>query len=285
MNGTIDLHIHSNRSDGIHSPREVVRLAAEAGLSAMALADHDALDGVDEALDEGEHLGVIVIPAVELSVAHRDHEDVHLLGFHINHRDPLLCATMDYYRSERTRRCERMVQRINERLALRRKLPIDMAEIEALAAGSVGRPHMARVLIAHGYARTMQDAFEQYLIPCNVPKHYLTAAEAIDEIHRTGGVAVLAHPHSITDDNAILAEVVNELVSLGLDGLEAYNNLCDSDEMSRLERLASDHGLIVTGGSDFHGNNDGLEIGLVRGSIRVPDTLLEPLAQRARRTT
>jgi hypothetical protein len=143
---------------------------------------------------------------------------------------------------------------------------------------------MARVLMAHGYVRTMQDAFEQYLIPCDVPKSYFPMAEAIAEIHRTGGVAVLAHPHSISDDRNVLENLVAEFVSLGLDGIEAYNNLCDDDESAFLQRLALRHGLLVTGGSDFHGGNDGIEIGRVRGSITVPADLLAPLAAKARRT-
>jgi predicted metal-dependent phosphoesterase TrpH len=140
------------------------------------------------------------------------------------------------------------------------------------------------VLLAHGYARTMQDAFEQYLIPCNVPKSYFPMAEAIAEIHRTGGVAVLAHPHAISDDRRTLEALVAELVPLGLDGIEAYNNLCDEEGMAHLHHLARQHGLLVTGGSDFHGGSDGIEIGKVRGSVTVPASLLPPLADRARRT-
>jgi hypothetical protein len=284
MADIIDLHIHSNRSDGIHPPREVVAMAAAAGVTAMALADHDALDGIDDALEEGARLGIAVIPAVELSVAYADLEDIHLLGFHVDHRDQRFLQQLQHYRDGRTTRCHRMVERINQRLAARGKKPISLAEIEEQAAGAIGRPHMARVLMAHGYVRTMQDAFEQYLIPCDVPKSYFPMAEAIAEIHRTGGVAVLAHPHSISDDRNVLENLVAEFVSLGLDGIEAYNNLCDDDESAFLQRLALRHGLLVTGGSDFHGGNDGIEIGRVRGSITVPADLLAPLAAKARRT-
>jgi hypothetical protein len=260
-------------------------MAAAAGVSALALADHDALDGIDEAIEEGNRLGVAVIPAVELSVAYGNLEDVHLLGFHVNHRDERLLQQMVFYREERASRCVRMVELINQRLANRGRKKIELAEIEEQAAGAIGRPHMARVLIAHGYARTMQDAFEQYLIPCNVPKSYFPMADAIAEIHRTGGVAVLAHPHSITDDRQTLETLVAELVPLGLDGIEAYNNLCDDENMAYLQHLAQKHGLLVTGGSDFHGGSDSIEIGRVRGSVTVPATLLAPLSARARRTS
>lgn len=283
MSDIIDLHVHSTRSDGIHTPREVVGLAAAAGVSALALADHDALDGIDEAMAEGTRLGVTVIPAVELSVAYQDLDDIHLLGYYVDHLDEGLQRQLAFYREERATRCVRMVERINQRLLRRRRSPLDLSEIEELAAGAIGRPHIARVLMARGYARTMQDAFEQYLIPCNVPKSYFPMADAITEIHRTGGVAVLAHPNSITDDRQQLTGLIAELIPLGLDGIEAYNNLCDEVGTAWLQHLARQHGLLVTGGSDFHGGNDGIELGRVRGSITVPASLLPPLAARARR--
>lgn len=284
MADIIDLHIHSDCSDGIYPPRQTVVLAAAAGVSAMALADHDTLNGIDKAMEEGALRGVTVIPAVELSVAYRDLDDIHLLGFHLDHHDPQLKEKLAYYRDERARRCVRMIERINRRLSARGRNPLLLDEVEVPEGGAVGRPHIARALMARGYARTMQDAFEQYLIPCNVPKQRFPLAEAIEEIHRTSGVAVLAHPHSITTDQRELAVLVAEMVSLGLDGLEVYNNLCDTDDIAFLTSLTQRHDLVITGGSDFHGGNDGIEIGKVRGSYTVPDTLLVPLAARSKRS-
>ncbi len=272
---TVDLHVHSNHSDGLHPPADLVRMAAQQGLAAIAIADHDSVDGIDEALAAGKRLGVEVVPAVELSVELGRHHDMHILGYHINHRDTYLAQMLAEFRTNRGNRGRAIVEKINQRLMDGRRTPLSYDEVIDIAGGAVGRPHIGRVLVERGYARDMEDAFRRYLIPCNVPKHYLPAGDAIAEIRRTGGVAVLAHPMTVSDDRRELRRVVTELSALGLDGLEVFNNMCYKDDMLFLEFLSGELGLLMTGGSDFHGFEDDVEIGIGRGGLAVSQRLAE----------
>lgn len=281
MKQLIDLHLHSNYSDGVRTPAELVDMACRLGLKAIALADHDTVDGVDEAVAAGKSCGLEVLPALEFSVAFGPYRDVHLLGYLLDHRDPGLLATLAEFREKRERRSEAIIDKINEKLAVEGKLPIDKAEVAALAGGALGRPHIAQVLMANGYAGGMQDAFSRYLIPCDVPKRYFPVEEALATVRRLGGVAVLAHPTSITAERATLTRVIDELAALGLDGLEAYNNICSEQESEFLRYFAEKSRLIWTGGSDYHGIEDGIEMGSGRGSMAVPYSCVEALKERA----
>lgn len=284
MQRLVDLHIHTNHSDGIHPPARVVELAAEQGLAAIAIADHDTVSGIDEAMAAGAALGVEIITSVELSVEYGKFHDVHLLGYLMDHRDPGLNQLLADYRERRDARGKAIVEKINARLKTHRLPPISYEEVAALAKGSLGRPHIARVLIGKGAARDMEDAFRRYLVPCNVPKKYFPVREAIETVHGLGGVAVLAHPTSITTDRGLLKTVVSDLAAMGLDGLEVFNNMCFSDDMIFLEGLARTHDLTMTGGSDFHGTEDDVEIGVGRGGLAVSYRWVERLREiRARR--
>ena len=150
----------------------------------------------------------------------------------------------------------------------------------AFTRDTIGRPHIARALLERGYASTVEDAFKRYLVPCNVPKCYWPIDDAIHEIKRIGGVSVLAHPTSVSTDRQVLRDIIVELAEIGLDGIEVYNNMAHAEEMEFLRRLAIELGLFMTGGSDFHGIEEGLELGKGRGGIRFSDTLLTPLRER-----
>jgi predicted metal-dependent phosphoesterase TrpH len=284
MGKYIDLHLHSRYSDGLHSPGELVRMAAEKGLRAIALTDHDSVDGIDEALAAGERLGVEIIPAVELSVAFRGYRDVHLLGYLIDHRDQTFAARLAAFRKSRDERGRTIVDRINSRLSRDNRGSIAYEEVLAVAGGAVGRPHIARVLIGRGLARDMEDAFDKFLKPCNVSKLQFPMAEAITEIQRIGGVAVLAHPSSISAERAILKTMIGEMVTMGLDGLEVFANMCYKDDIIYFNDLATRMGLAVTGGSDYHGFDDEVEIGHCRSgealSYRWVETLKEVRERR-----
>jgi len=264
MEKLIDLHLHSNYSDGLHAPGELVRMAAEKGLRAIALTDHDSVDGIAEALAAGEIHGVEVIPAVELSVAFRGYRDVHLLSYLIDHRDQAFAARLAAFRRSRDERGRTIVDRINARLSRDNRGCIAYEEVLAVAGGAVGRPHIARVLIGKGLARNIEDAFDKFLKPCNVPKFQVPMVEAITEIKRIGGVAVLAHPSSISTERAILKTVIGEMAAMGLDGLEVFSNMCYKDDIIFFNYLATQMGLAVTGGSDYHGFDDDIEIGHCR---------------------
>jgi 3',5'-nucleoside bisphosphate phosphatase len=277
MNNLIDLHLHSNYSDGVRTPAELVTMASELGLRAIALADHDTVDGIDEALAAGAACGLEVLPALELSVAFGPYSDVHLLGYLLDHRDPALLETLQEFRLKRETRGEAIIDRINEKLATEGRAPITSQEAAALAGGALGRPHIAQVLLGKGYVANMQDAFVRYLIPCDVPKRYFPVDEALSTIKRLGGVAVLAHPTTITNERAVLAGVLNELCALGLDGLEAYNNVCSEQESGYLRSYAVHKGLVWTGGSDYHGIEEGICMGTGRGSMAIPYSCVEDL--------
>lgn len=277
MKNLIDLHLHSTYSDGVRTPAELVTLAKGLGLKAIALADHDTVDGIDEALVAGGACGLEVLPALELSVAFGPYRDVHLLGYLLDHRDPGLLATLKEFRDKRETRGEAIIVKINEKLALEGKGSITNEEAAALAGGALGRPHIAQVLMAKGYAGNMQEAFNRYLVPCDVPKRYFPADEALATVRRLGGVAVLAHPTSISAERTTLTGIIDQLCDLGLDGLEAYNNICSDQESAFLRALAEKKGLMWTGGSDYHGIEEGIGIGTGRGGMAVPYTCVDAL--------
>jgi predicted metal-dependent phosphoesterase TrpH len=261
----IDLHVHSTCSDGLLPPEEVVKKAAAEGVTLLALADHDSIVGIPAAIATGKTVGVTVVTAVELSVEYRRYNDVHLLGFGIDAGDTRLAALLEKFKERRESRGERIVERINERLVCEGRVPITVAAVRALAKGALGRPHIARVLMNAGYVREMEEAFTRYLEPCNVPKEYFPIADALAEIHRLGGVAVLAHPQSVDSDRSAIRRIVGELKALGLDGIEAHNTMGSTDDAFALERLALDLGLLATGGSDYHGFDGDSPMGTIRG--------------------
>ena len=282
MNNLVDLHMHSTYSDGVRTPSELVAMACKLGLKAIALADHDAVDGIDEALTAGTACGLEVLPALEFSVTFGSFSDVHILGYLLDHRDPGLGETLKEFRAKRETRSEAIVDKINEKLHIEGKDAISSAEAAALAGGALGRPHIAQVLMSKGYARGMQDAFNRYLVPCDVPKRYFPVDEALATIRRLGGVAVLAHPTSVATERATLAEIIDALCDMGLEGVEAYNNICGDQESAFLRDYAEKKGMVWTGGSDYHGIEEGISMGTGRGNMAVPYRCVEQLRRLIR---
>jgi predicted metal-dependent phosphoesterase TrpH len=245
----IDLHAHTTASDGRMAPRDLVRAAARAGVTVLAVTDHDTADGLDEALAEGPAAGVRVLPGVELST-HAGGMDVHILGYFIDPREPALtglCAALRRSRVERIRRMVGALQAAGVR--------VTEEEVFAEAGpGTVSRAHVARVLVRRGIVPTFARAFERYLgrnARAYVPSSALTPAEAVLRIRGAGGVPVLAHPGDLADDGIIPA-----LVQDGIEGLEAFSHNARPSEVERYVRIARDFRLLVTGGSDFHGETD-----------------------------
>jgi len=277
MEKYMDLHIHTFHSDGVYSPSDIVRMALERGLKAIAISDHDSVAGVDEAMEAGKRFGVEVVPAVELSVSYKNFHDVHLLGYYIDHHDARFSEMLRNFRDVRSRRGKAIVEKINARLANEHKPPISLDEASETAKGALSRLHIARVIVDKGLVRNVQDAFTRYLQPYDVPKEYLAMEDAIAEVRRIHGVTVLAHPPSITEDRKTMSTLVGELAVLGLDGLEVFNNLCFKDDMIFFESLCEKLQLAMTGGSDFHGVEDDVEIGIGRGALSVAYHLLERL--------
>jgi predicted metal-dependent phosphoesterase TrpH len=280
LQGYIDLHIHSNCSDGAFSASEIVDQALENELSTIAIADHDSVANVAAGIASAQQAGIENIPAVELSVHYKSYQDVHLLGYGLDHADTVFCKKLEVLREKREHRNDEILARVNERLIHEGRAEIGLSQVLVYAKGVIGRPHIARALLEKGYVKNVEDAFRRYLVPCNVPKHYWPVADAISEIRRLGGLAVLAHPTTISTDRHELRSVLAELAEMGLDGVEVFNNLAQPDEMEFLKRRAEESGLLVTGGSDYHGIEAGLEMGRGRGGIRFSDNLLAPIKAR-----
>jgi 3',5'-nucleoside bisphosphate phosphatase len=255
----VDLHAHSTASDGSRAPADVIREAKRIGLAAIALTDHDTVAGIPEAISVGVDLGVRVVPGVELSAVEGDVE-THILGLHLSDTRELE-AKLVALREMRRTRAERMVHRLNE-LGVR----IEFASVlEQAAGGAIGRPHVARAMIAEGWAVDFRDAFDRYLgngRPAYVTKERLAVSEATALIHRAGGLAILAHPsHSGT------LERIAAFVDQGMDGVEVRHPSHSAEDTARLAALVEHFSLVPSGGSDWHGSSDGPR---TLGMMRVP---------------
>lgn len=267
----VDLHAHSTASDGSLPPTEAVNAAHAAGLAAFALTDHDTLAGIPEAQAAADACGLRLIPGVELSV-HQGADEVHLLGLHI--RDvAALQERLEEFRGYRRSRAETMVAKLN---AHGIGVSFDAVLAEA-AGGAIGRPHVARALVAGGHVRDMREAFDKWLgaaKPAYVDKERLDIADGIQIIHDAGGIAVYAHPGPEGR-----REKIEPLVAAGLDGIEVKHPSHSREDELRLASLAAFFGLVVSGGSDWHGAMQG---GRVLGAMQVPASWLELQDRRVR---
>ncbi|HXZ85305.1 MAG TPA: PHP domain-containing protein [Myxococcota bacterium] len=297
MSERFDFHTHTRVSDGSLSPAELVQRAAHNRLCGLALTDHDTVDGVAEARAEGERAGVEVLAGIELSVNEANGaRAMHVLGLGLDHGDPALRARLAQLRASRETRAARIVAHLRAA-----GIELELSAVEAQAGGgSIGRPHVARALVELGAARDVEDAFARYLRrgrPAYEPNAPLSAREAIELVHAAGGVAVLAHPplSAGIDAPGGLEAFVERLLPLGLDGLEVWHPNHKPTQVRRLRRLAQAHGLLETGGSDFHGaDRPEIDVGRGRaGKLRIGREVRAALearlaarrAQRARELT
>lgn len=264
----IDLHIHTTASDGLLTPKEVVQLAVEEGLSAISITDHDTIEGYRAAKEKAEELGIELIPGVELSVSHMD-EDFHLLGYLIDYENPEFLKKISSFQEERRIRGEKMVEKLNE-------LGIDLSieTVKSIAGNSsVGRPHVADALVKEEFVHTYEEAFARYLgyhAQAYVPKRFLTPQDGIELIHLVRGVAILAHPGT----SKLAHKAIYDFLPMGLDGIEAYHYKHDRETTRSLTTLAKKLGLIYSGGSDCHGRK---KHKILIGSVKVPYSCLDML--------
>ena len=257
-----DLHVHTQASDGVYSPEEVCHFAIQSGLGAIAITDHDTMDGFLKLKIPVP--GLEVIPGVEISTTW-EKLDLHILGYHVSLEKGSLEEKLINFRSERQRRIARMVEK-----ATNLGFPVTVNEAEAFAQGdSIGRPHLARALVARGYFDDEKTVFAELLAngaPAYVPREKLSPEEGIKAILSSGGVPVLAHPGLYPE----VIKIISELVSYGLKGIEVYYPLHSQEFINVLLKIAKPYGLIVTGGSDFHGvpgdslGNAGVDMETVR---------------------
>ncbi|MFQ6097241.1 MAG: PHP domain-containing protein [Armatimonadota bacterium] len=270
----VDLHIHSTASDGTQTPEEIVAEAAERGLTAIAIADHDTVSGIDAALRAAEGLNIEVIPAVEINTDVGVTE-AHITGYYIDHHNAALLRLLQSIKDKREQRAAEMVRRLREL-----GIPIQMdAVLDVAAGGSIGRPHVARALTRMGICDVPQEAFERFLKrgrPAYVRRYKLTPKQAIDAIGDAGGIPTLSHPGLMHADHLIPG-----LVRDGIQAIEAYHTDHSRADTQRYLRIADEFGLVVVGGSDSHGPRGTRPIPMA--CVEVPDDVLEALRARSRR--
>lgn len=270
----VDLHIHSTASDGRYSPQEIIGKAAGLGLETIALADHDSIDGIAPALEEVRKLKRLqFIPGVEVSTDVPNGE-VHVLGYFIDYTSEELAAALARFRHSREGRAQGMIDRLKE-------LGINLSweRVREIAGdGAIGRPHIAQAMLEKGYISSIKEAFDKYIArdgPAYVEREKMTPVEAVQLVLRSRGIAVMAHPFTVPEPEAMIAE----LKAAGMAGIEAYYNGYTAEEIGQLIAMARNHGLMVTGGTDYHGLDDSKET--MMGGVGVPVAVVQGLIARA----
>jgi predicted metal-dependent phosphoesterase TrpH len=275
--GYVDLHLHTTASDGVKSPSDLVRYAKTRGLQAIAITDHDTIEGLKEGFEEGEKISFEVIPGIEISAEHSP-GSMHLLGYFIDSSHPLLKHRLEYLQKARAERNPKMVEKLN-----RLGVNITYEEVlEASGKGQVGRPHFAQVLMGKKYVKSFQEAFDRYLkkgAPAYVDKMRFAPGEALHFINEAKGIAVLAHPNTLgLNGYSELEDLILQLLKEGLRGIEVFYPEHSPADIAQYKGLAERYGLVMTGGTDYHGiEKNGLEIGVGRGEMRLPYSMVEGL--------
>lgn len=276
----IDLHAHTTASDGSLAPEELVRLAKHQGVATLAVTDHDTVAGLPRAIAEGAQAGVEIIPGIEISCLYGKTE-LHILGYFINPDDPHLAAALTKYQASREERNPRIVQRLEEL-----GCALTYAEIKTAAGtATVGRPHIAQALVRMGYVNSVSEAFDRYLAddaPAYVPRPLPSPTEAIGLIRQIGGIPVLAHPVYTARLKEPFEQVCATLKGFGLLGIEALYSSHNRQQTDRYRSISKNQGLLVTGGSDFHGETKpNLLVGTGYGNLAISPDLLEPMRAMA----
>ncbi len=270
---TVDFHTHSTRSDGTFTPTELVEHAKKCGLSAFALTDHDSVDGIKEAQQRAEEIGIEFIPGIEFSAA--ENTETHIIGLFIDPENETLLKTIEKLKGSRKRRMEEVCSKLMA-------LGFDITHDEALAlAGSnfVGRAHIAKLMVEKGYCSTVKECFDKYIglgKPAYAQKHELSAVEAVQSIRAAGGLAFLAHLNQTKYDLKQLEKLLIQLKEAGLNGVEGYYPEYTSEQISDYRTLAQKLSLTFSGGSDFHGGmKPHISIGTGKGDLVIPYYILE----------
>lgn len=272
---SIDLHTHSWFSDGTKSPTELVELAARSGVVALAITDHDTMDGVDEALAASAEYGVEVVPGLEVSVVHKK-KALHILGYYMDASNPELAAALLVLQEARDARNEKIIEKLKSL-----GIAATVGELKEISGhGQTGRPHIAKLLMNHGVVRSMAQAFDEYLkkdAKAYVPRFAYSAEEAIGLIMRAGGIAVLAHPIQVDKTLISMSTLLPVLTSYGLAGIETFYPTQKKKMRKRIRKFAEESGLLLTGGSDYHGDiRPGTRLA-GGNNVHVPPELLEKM--------
>lgn len=271
----VDLHAHSSASDGTDTPRELVTHAKELGLRAIALTDHDTVAGVQEALEAGAALGVEVLPGIEISADYLD-TGAHVLGYLVNPDSPALQEVIDWFIAERETRNQAIVDKLAAD-----GYPISLPALKAAFPNTMlGRPHIGQYLVEQGCIGSVQEAMDRWLWdgqPYYVPRQHLPMSEAIRLIQAAGGVAVIAHPLEYGYDWAGVELLIETGHQLGAVGVECHYSGYRDEDCARLEALAKARGMVITGGSDYHGNRKKYGLGTGTGNLNLDYAIVEAL--------
>ncbi|MEA3492837.1 MAG: PHP domain-containing protein [Candidatus Margulisiibacteriota bacterium] len=263
-----DLHVHTNFSDGTDSPEVVVEKAKNAGITEMAITDHDVVDGIDRAAKKGRDLGVEVIPGIEFTTEALGAE-IHILGYYIDHHDHTLLKTIKKIQKSREERIFKICEKLKELgISLEAEKVFEIAGHRA-----AGRPHIARAMIKEGYVRNFKEAFGKYIDfhgPAYVAHYKLSPEEAIKLVIAAKGIPVYAHPAVSNCD-----QIIPDLISAGLAGIEVYYPGHNREQTAHYLDITKKYALLATGGSDYHGKRSGREIGI--GYVSITDDLMEKI--------
>ncbi len=275
-NSKIDLHVHSDKSDGSLSPSDLVSYAIKQGVSAFALTDHDTIDGIDEAIEASKGTSVTVIPGIELSTAYEG-KDIHIVGLFIDKEQPAFRERIGRFANARINRNLEMCEKLAEY-----GMPITYDELTAAFPDAViTRAHYARLMVKKGYVKSLKEAFERYIGdhgPCFIPRKKITPEEGVRFILSANGLPVLAHPMQYGMGDARLQQLLDNLKEAGLVAMEAIYCTHTPSEEAKLCKLAKENDLLISGGSDFHGKaKPGLELGTGYGKLHVPQEVLDNL--------
>ena len=277
----VDLHTHTNHSDGLDTPAEMVAKAARRGVRRLAVTDHDTLAALPEARAAGVAGGVEVLTGIELSVQHGDFHDIHLLGYFFDSENAALNDCLARLKEGRTQRGLEILRRVNRKLSDLGRAPLDGERVRRYASGVLTRPHLAQALVAQGHCKGQHEAFRDFLIPCNAPKALLPLEEGLRLIADAGGVCALAHPGNLSTDPNVLDPLLAAAKSFGLAGLEVYHRAHYPNDIPFFEATARRHRLVATGGSDYHGRPNGPVPGEIAPGYPVPSRVLHELQRVA----
>ena len=275
----IDLHVHTNKSDGTFSPEEVVDYAHSIGLRAIAITDHDTVAGIGPAIEQAKKYNIEIIPGIEISAEwteEKEELEIHILGYFIDWQSEDLQKKLEDFSVARLKRTERIIEKLKQH-----GISLDMEDIQAFTTSTesgtpwVGRLHIAQAMVKEGHVSSINRAFDQYIgnnKSCYVPKYQLNPEGAVQMIKELKGIAVIAHPGLL--DLNFADNLIHRLVKCGLDGIEAYYPEHRDNIIKHLEKVAREYNLLVTGGSDCHGLAKG---NILMGTLDIPYELLEKI--------
>ena len=279
----IDLQMHSCYSDGSMTPAELVHEAKDLGLTAIALTDHDTIEGIPEFLHTGSEMNLTTIPGVEISIdtSLPNNGHLHMLGLFIDPDNTELKNKLDFLRHHRNERAKKILEKLNNL-----GVSITLQDLLAEAGeGSIGRPHIAKILLKNKIVSSLQEAFDLYLAKCKpayVDKIKFDEQNAIRLIKEAGGLAILAHPHLM--NYPTIAETKNKILQLkelGLDGFEGYYSTMSHAYSAELLHFAEENNFVISGGSDYHGKNkEGIFMGIGQGDLKIPDEIHSRLKEK-----